>query len=180
MRVVKSLNDSGANWTPGKINGESVTVKMTLPIKFTLSAGKAAPAKIKETDVESHKVVVHGKEIIADGQSYKVVEDMPLFPGCDDTECSQSKLIGYVIENLKYPEAARAEKVEGQVVVTFVIEPNGIVSSIKVMKGLNAVCNAEVIRVIESMNSMPEQWTPGMHKGQKVRVEFALPVIFKL
>ena len=111
---------------------------------------------------------------------FKVVEEMPLFTGCDDLTCSNEKLLDYVIANLKYPEEARKDKVEGRVVVTFVIEPNGSVSSIKVAKGLSLDCDVEVIRVIESMNFMPAHWTTGIHKGEKVRVQFALPVAFKL
>lgn len=163
LRVVASLKNLQSKWTPGKIDGKPVKVKMTLPIKFKLS-DVSGSVKVKQ----------------ADGEVYKAVENMPLFPGCHDIECSKSNLLEYVIENLKYPEQARTEKVEGKVVVTFVVEPNGTISSIKVPKKLYPACDAEAIRVIESMNSLPGLWTPGMQKGEKVRVEFALPVMFKL
>ncbi len=162
LRVINSMNDLESKWTPGKIDGKVVEVQYTIPVKFKLASGGEAKAKLANSEV------------------YKVVEDMPLFPGCSDMTCSNTKLIEYVIANLKYPEEARAEKVEGRVVVTFVVEPNGSISAIKIARGLSSVCDAEVIRVIESMNSMQEQWTPGMQKGEKVRVEFALPVMFKL
>ena len=50
----------------------------------------------------------------------------------------------------------------------------------KVVKALDSACDAEVIRVMESMNSLPDRWTPGMNKGEKVRVEYAIPVMFRL
>jgi len=93
---------------------------------------------------------------------------------------SNQKLIEYVIDNLKYPDEARAQNLEGKVVVTFIVEVNGIISGIHVPKGLSPVCDAEVIRVIESMNNLADKWTPGMQGGQKVRVQYAPPVMFKL
>jgi len=180
IRVVNLMNNPRLKWTPGKIDGKPVKVKFTLPIKFKLSPSKSSPSKVQEIDGQSDKVVVQAKAYVADGDLYKVVEDMPLFPDCDDMACSNEKLFKYVIANLKYPDEAREDKVEGTVVVTFVIEPNGSVSSIKVAKGLSVACDIEVIRVVESMNSMPGQWTPGIHMGEKVRVQFALPVSFKL
>ncbi|RLD22382.1 MAG: hypothetical protein DRI69_01325 [Bacteroidetes bacterium] len=162
LRVINSMNNFGTKWTPGKIEGKPVKVQYTIPVKFKLSSDGEAKAKL------------------ADSEVYKEVEHMPLFPGCNDVTCSNTKLLEYVIANLKYPEEARTGNIEGKVFVSFVVEPNGTISSIKVVKGFNTACDAEVIRVIESMNSMPGQWTPGMHKGDKVRVQFTLPVMFKL
>jgi len=164
MRVVNTLNDVGSKWTPGQMDNKPVAVKMTLPIKFKLSDDAAGSAKVK----------------VADGDVYQAVDVMPLFPGCDNGDCSQKKMLEYIFSNIKFPEEARAKKVDGKVVVTFIVEPNGLVSSVKLVKSLDTACDAEVIRVIESFNSMPDRWTPGIQNGEKVRVEYAVPVMFRL
>jgi len=164
VRVVNSMNNLESKWTPGKIDGKPVKVQFTLPVKFKLSSDAVGSAK----------------KHVMEGELHQEVEKMPLFPGCDDADCSQKKMFEYIFSNIKFPEEARAKKVDGKVVVKFVVEPNGYISSVKVVKALDSACDAEVIRVMESMNSLPDRWTPGMNKGEKVRVEYAIPVMFRL
>jgi TonB family protein len=188
IRVVEKLNNLGSKWTPGYIDGNAVKVKMTLPIRFKLSSEEMKTAKTDDANPESYdktqKAMLNGnmgtQQDPGKGEIYKVVEEMPLFPGADDMTSSTQKIVEYIVANLKYPEKARADNLEGRVVVTFVVEPNGAISTIRVPKGLSLECDAEVIRVIESMNNMKSKWTPGTQKGEKVRVQFALPVAFKL
>ena len=121
-----------------------------------------------------------------DNKPLKEVDEMPRFPGCEDQpkderyQCSLQKLMQYVGTNLRYPEAAKKNNTEGRAVVKFVVEPNGLVSGAKIVKSLTNECDAEVIRVIESMNDMSDKWVPGRDKGKKVAVELVLPVQFAL
>ena len=133
-----------------------------------------------ETVEETIDIVTSKREI------YKVVEQMPSFPGCDhlgDSErskCSNQKLMGFVSENLKYPKEAKDGEIEGQVVVRFVVNKNGRISNVELLRDIGAGTGQEVIRVVESMNKMEQKWTPGTQSGQPVNVYFHLPVKFKL
>ncbi len=101
---------------------------------------------------------------------FKVVEVDPEFPG------GVEALYKYLAENIKYPEKAKNNKVEGRVYITFVIEKDGTVNDAKVLRSVNEELNAEALRVI---NAMPK-WKPGMQQGVPVRVQYNIPIYFKL
>lgn len=101
---------------------------------------------------------------------FKVVEVDPEFPGGEEA------LYKYLAENIKYPEKAKNNKVEGRVYITFVIEKDGNVSDAKVLRSVNEELDAEALRVI---NAMPK-WKPGMQRGVPVRVQYNIPISFKL
>ena len=101
---------------------------------------------------------------------FKVVEVDPEFPGGEEA------LYKYLAENIKYPVMAKNNKVEGRVYITFVIEKDGNVSDAKVLRSDNEELNAEALRVI---NAMPK-WKPGMQQGVPVRVQYNIPITFKL
>ena len=101
---------------------------------------------------------------------FKVVEVDPEFPGGEEA------LYKYLAENIKYPVMAKNNKVEGRVYITFVIEKDGTVSDAKVLRSDNEELNAEALRVI---NAMPK-WKPGTQRGVPVRVQYNIPISFKL
>lgn len=101
---------------------------------------------------------------------FDVVEQMPLFSG------GQVELMKYLSANVKYPEVSQKNGVQGRVVVKFVVEKDGSVSSAKVVKSVNKELDAEALRVV---NAMPK-WTPGKQNGRSVRVYYTLPVTFRL
>jgi TonB family protein len=119
---------------------------------------------------------------------FKVVEQMPRFPGCDNEggsneekyACAQKKLLEYVYKNVKYPAIARENGIQGGVVVQFVVEKDGSISDIRIARDIGAGCGEESLRVVQSMNNMPQKWTPGKQRGKAVRVQFTLPIKFKL
>ena len=78
--------------------------------------------------------------------------------------------------NIKYPEAAIDKNIEGRVFVSFVIEKDGSVSNVKVLRGIGGGCDEEAARVISSM----PKWKPGKQKGEFVRVSYQIPIMFKL
>lgn len=79
-------------------------------------------------------------------------------------------------ENIKYPPNALKNNVEGKVYITFVVEKDGTLSNIKVLRELGAGCTAEAVRLV---NLMPP-WSPGKYLGQNVRVRFTIPIEFKI
>ncbi len=105
-----------------------------------------------------------------DDAVFVVVEKSPEFPGGDDS------LYAFIGRNIKYPEAAKKNKIEGRVFVTFVIEKDGQVSNAKLLRDIGGGCGEEALRVV---NSMPK-WKPGTQRGNPVRVQFNLPIMFQL
>lgn len=108
-----------------------------------------------------------------DGQEelvYIVVEVMPEFEG------GHEGLIRYITDNVKYPEEARKEGVEGKVFVSFLITDQGKVRRPTLVRGIHPSLDAEALRVVREM----PDWTPGEQKGKKVNVEFTLPIHFSL
>ena len=116
-----------------------------------------APAEIEE-------------EEIVEAEIFKVVEVMPEFPG------GAAKMMEYIQKNMKYPMMARESDIQGRVFVNFVVEPDGSISNVTVMRGIGGGCDEEAVRVV---NSMPK-WNPGKQRGTAVRCSFTVPIIFKL
>jgi len=122
------------------------------------------------------------------GDTYMVIDDMPLFPGCDAfagnlaerKKCSNQKMLEFIYKDLKYPEAAKEKGVEGTVVAQFVVDATGNVSEIEIIREIGEGCDEAVISVLENMNKMEQKWTPGKEDGKAVKVMFTLPVKFKL
>lgn len=104
------------------------------------------------------------------GDVFRVVEEMPEFPG-GIGECL--KFLG---QNVKYPAEAQAKGIQGKVIVQFVVEKDGSISNPFVVRSIDPYLDGEAIRVISIM----PKWKPGMQKGQPVRVRYTVPVTFKL
>ena len=101
---------------------------------------------------------------------FDVVEVMPQFPG------GQIAMLKYIMENIKYPEQAMKEGIQGRVTVRFIVEKDGSISDVKPVLSVHPLLNKEAVRVVKSM----PKWSPGKHNGKPVRVRFNLPVMFKL
>ena len=119
---------------------------------------------------------------------FKVVEQMPRFPGCEglagnDQEkkaCADKKLLEFIYENITYPPTARENSIQGTVVVQFVVEKDGGISSAKVVREIGGGCGDEAMRIIDLMDKMSQKWIPGKQRGRAVRVMFNLPIKFQL
>ncbi len=126
----------------------------------------------QETEVEEYvPIEVDEEESDEDAPIFMVVESMPIFPGGGD-----AALYRYLGANIEYPQMAKESVIQGTVWVTFVIEKNGKVSGIKVLRGIGGGCDEEAVRVIRNM----PRWTPGKQRGKPVRVQYNLPVKFIL
>ena len=90
--------------------------------------------------------------------------------------CATNRLLQFLAQNLHYPSIARENGIEGAVVISFVVETDGSISGAKVVRDIGGGCGAEALRVV---NEMPV-WRPGMQRGRAVRVQFNLPVRFRL
>ena len=101
---------------------------------------------------------------------FMVCEEMPVYPG------GESALMKYLSENLKYPAEAAEKGVQGRVLVSFVIEKDGSLGSIKIEKAVDPALDAEAMRVVGNM----PKWKPGKQRGQNVRVQYVLPINFNM
>ena len=101
---------------------------------------------------------------------FDVVEVMPQFPG------GQTAMLQYMMKNIKYPKQAMKEGIQGRVTVSFIVEKDGRVSNVRLLRSVQPLLDKEAIRVVKSM----PKWSPGKQKGKPVRVRFNLPVMFKL
>jgi len=101
---------------------------------------------------------------------FQVVEEMPEFPG------GQLSLLKWVANNIKYPEVAAQNGVEGRVFVQFVVDKDGGISNALVSRGVDSSIDNEALRVV---NSLPK-WKPGKQRGKPVRVAYTIPIKFEL
>lgn len=119
---------------------------------------------------------------------YTFVDEMPRFPGCEPLDttdavkylCSQDFMLAFIYQNVQYPFEARQNGNEGTVVVSFIVEPDSLISDVKVAKDIGGGCGEETLRVVGAMNDVGVRWTPGKKKGKAVRVRMNVPVRFKL
>lgn len=169
-KVIESMNQNHIKWIPGKQGGREVGVWYTVPVLFKLT--DAQKKKIKESKNE---------ELI------KFVDEMPLFPGCEDkeskkekTECSTKKLKQYIDENLKYPELAIKNSIEGRVILRFIIMKDGSIENIRILRDIGDGCGDAAKKVFESMNQNHIKWIPGKQGGREVSIWYTTPVIFRL
>ena len=150
---------------------------------------KESPIRLKEETQNMDEVVVVGYEQEKEqGKSpeeeaapqaptskddepvFMIVEQMPEYPG------GMSECMKYIARNIKYPMDAQREKIQGRVIVQFIVGTDGYTSDFKIMRGVSPSLDAEAIRVLANM----PKWSPGMQRGKAVPVKFTIPVTFKL
>ena len=114
--------------------------------------------------------VPNDKPVIQDGEVFTVVDELPQFPG------GMAEAMKFLAKNIKYPVESQKAKIEGRVIVQFVVKENGKVADIKVMRGVSPELDAEAIRVV---GLMPD-WIPGKQRGKAVAVKYTMPIMFRL
>ncbi len=150
-----------------------------LPAFALLVAGNISCSQdASQTEDAKEEVVApvssEAKEAPADSTAkeevFMVAEQMPEFPG------GMKELLKFLQDNLKYPENAMKNNVQGRVIVQFVVEKDGTLTEFKVARSVDPDLDAEALRVLQTM----PKWKPGMQRGKIVRVKFTVPVSFKL
>ena len=105
-----------------------------------------------------------------DEEFFMVVENMPEFPGGD------LGLMKYIQKNVKYPAIAKEYNITGKVYVSFIVDKSGVVTNVKIVRGVDKNLDAEALRVVKSL----PKYKPGKQRGQAVRVMFTIPINFTL
>lgn len=143
------------------------TFKFRLLAILSLAVMLAAPAFSQSKSSSQQKSMPSNPNASSSSDKiYSVVEMMPSFPG------GPGALMKYIADNTAYPESAR--DMFGTVIVSFVVEKNGMVSNAKVSRSVHPDLDAEAVRVVESM----PKWVPGRLNGEAVRVKYNVPVRF--
>ena len=128
-----------------------------------------APASANAQDKRG-KTTQTRKDTATDDKVYEVCEQMPIFEGGD------AALLKYLRENLKYPDKTKDRGVQGRVVIGFIVEKDGSLTDVKVLRPVDIDLDAEVLRLVKGM----PKWIPGRQNKQRVRVKYNVPVSFRL
>jgi len=148
-----------ADGKPLQITGDDAGIEKLKSV--ILSSGQF---ELKPDSTTGQLTIVNQEEV------YTVVEQMPEFPG------GESALPAFLGKEIKYPDEAIKNGIQGKVYVTFVVGSDGSVKNAKIARGVDPLLDAEAIRVV---NEMPK-WKPGKQSGKDVAVQFTIPINFKL
>ena len=141
----------------------------------TYGQGTVTPDSLALMEAEARKYLAENckkteKESTGAKETLEVCDVLPEYPG------GMEELFAFLAKNIKYPVPAQQADQQGRVIVRFVVEQDGSITDLEVLKGVSPLLDAEAVRVVKSM----PRWTPGKQKGQNVRVQFVLPVTFRL
>lgn len=179
-RVVERVKSSIKFTAPVIKKDEEVKPDEELKTQDELMSTKTAIGTfdVKGND-DANGEILKAKDVIAEPEPPKheeedkvfdIVEQQPLFPG------GPAALMKYLSENTKYPVVAQENGVQGRVTVQFVVEKDGSISDVHVLRGVDPSLDKEAVRVVKSM----PRWTPGKQNGITVRVNYRIPVLFRL
>ncbi|PTM06149.1 MAG: energy transducer TonB [Bacteroidetes bacterium] len=137
-----------------------------------------------ETDMMEEVEVIEMEEEVSDEVlSFAVVESVPIFPGCEDAKdnderkaCFQQKVLVFVSKNFEFPEMAKEMGIQGRVYVNFVIEKNGSITNVEIVRGVDPLLDDEAVRVVKKLPKL----IPAKQRGKPVRMSFTLPINAKL
>ncbi|MDO4691581.1 MAG: energy transducer TonB [Porphyromonadaceae bacterium] len=151
-------------------------IEAQLPEEFTTVDNEKEVAKVAFVSADEAKptpppvVVAAPVEEEDANQIFEIVEESTEFPG------GQAALMKYLSNNVRYPEIAQENGIQGRVIVGFVIERDGKPSQVEVLRGVDPALDKEAVRVVSGMPA----WKPGKQRGKPVRQRFRLPVVFRL
>lgn len=150
-----------------KMDLHAMKLQHILPLLALLAC---TPCRAQNEVIITEEPVAIPEQAHDPNEPFAIVEVMPEFPG------GAEAMFKYINRELKYPEEAVENGVQGVVYVTFVVETDGSVTGVNVLRGIGGGCNEEAVRVVSAMPN----WTPGKQRGKEVRVKYNLPLRFKL
>lgn len=132
------------------------------------------PIRVKELIQEEETITVEPMRVDEPehdpNEPFTIVEEMPEFPG------GKEAMMKYLGNKIQYPKEATENGIEGTVFIAFVVEADGSISNVNMLRGIGGGCNEEALRVVKGMPN----WKPGKQRGKEVRVKYNLPIRFKL
>ncbi|MCX6322020.1 MAG: energy transducer TonB [Bacteroidia bacterium] len=151
-----------------------VVVDTVLPLETTLATTDEALAQPTSDQIEvkgtgNGEDLLSGQEGIATDEPFFVVEVMPSFKGGDI-----DKFREWVLKRTNYPQIAIDKKIQGRVFLTFIVETDGAVSNVTIIKGVDPILDDEAVKTIQAS----PKWSPGLQRGQPVRVRYQMSLSF--
>lgn len=134
-----------------------------------------------EEEIIEVEEVVEVEEDVDISVPFAVIEDKPVFPGCEKVkkserqQCFEKSIMNHVRKNFSYPEIAKEMNIQGKVFVSFVIDRDGSITNIR-QRGPDPNLEKEAVRIIKKLPKM----TPGKQRGKAVKVPYTIPIVFKL
>ena len=147
-------------------HGEDLSAKTMTPEELQ----KEIENEVEVEDTESDEEMEIEIEEEDDDEFFMVVENMPEFPGGD------LGLMKYIQRNVRYPAIAKEYNITGKVYVSFIVDKSGVVTNVKIVRGVDKNLDAEALRVVKSL----PKYKPGKQRGKAVRVMFTIPINFTL
>lgn len=132
--------------------------------------GRVSESISESPPVEAPSAAVKAVEIVENNLPFTSVEENPSFMG------GVKEMYKFLAQNLKYPSAAQRANIQGKVFLKFIVEKDGSITGVEIMKGIGFGCDEEAARVVKLM----PKWIAGRQNGRNVRVIFTIPVFFKL
>ena len=177
-RIVERVKSSVKFTAPVIKKDEEVREEDEIKLEEVAESKEAIGAFTVEGNDEVGGEVLKAKEEIAapeppkeeESKVFDVVEQMPSFPG------GQAALMQWLSSNISYPVIAAENGVQGRVIVQFIVEKDGSITDVQVVKSVDPSLDKEAARVVKAM----PKWIPGKQNGAEVRVKFTVPVTFKL
>jgi len=173
FRLFAYLADKSGGW---RVFVSPKLVLGSLIVGLGLTTSGMAEGQNQNTNQQLNKESPENKndsiksQVVEENTLCYVSEQMPQYPGGEEV------LLNFIAKNLKYPETAIRDKIQGKVRVRFLVTETGKIDSIKVLKSLDSACDKEAIRVLKTLPS----FIPGKQNGVNVNVWYTLPVTFKL
>ena len=157
---------------PPEVTHKEIVEEEEMPTQEEVKQNNIGAESAEGTDViEFDEPVDEGLKQTTDEEVvFMVVEQQAEFPG------GLEAMMKFLVKNMKYPAIARRMGIEGSVFVSFVVDKEGSISDLKVIKGISAECDQEAIRVVKMM----PPWKPGKQNGKPVKSRFVLPIKFRL
>lgn len=167
---IKSEGDALVNSVVSSVKATPANATAVGKTAMTLSKDTLASGGRTKSAVSDELLVVGFSNGGKDDKVYDSTEEPPSFPG------GQAAMMTYLARNIKYPPTAMKNKIEGRVILQFVVRADGSISDTHVMRSISPELDAEAVRVIANM----PKWNPGKQDGKPVNVKFTIPVSFKL
>jgi protein TonB len=141
------------------------------------------PTNTNNTGTGESDAVLPDKKDVVSTPTLLISEQMPYLTTCESNvsednrrKCTQSTMLATIYKYLKYPAIARETGVQGTVIITFIIDKNGKMTQLEIIRDIGAGCGYEAVKVIKSLG----EWIPGRHNKQAVNVKYTIPIRFKL
>ena len=164
------LIKSGPKWTPAKNHGQVVRQRVVVPISFVMSPGSAVVVRAGK----DQPITTSAADIAASANPYRpavVAPDRPTQP-----VGGNQAFFDWIEKNQQYPLLARQRKIQGKVIMEFVVQANGSLTDARIVKRLGSGLDEEALRLIKTA----PKWEPAMFQGKPIKQKMVLPVLFQL